>query len=641
MGGQSQQTFCFGPDSDLANDREIVVDLFAGGGGASLGISQALGVPPDVAVNHDDDAIAMHYANHPRTRHYCESVWNVDPIEATEGRPVGLLWTSPDCTHFSRARGGKPVKKHIRGLAWVTLRWAAAVKPRVIMLENVIEFEQWGPMTRKHGRSNHPQPRKDRRFATFKRWYNQLTDLEYDVDYRELVAADYGAPTTRKRLFLIARRDGQPIVWPKKTHVPAKSLRVFVRDDPRRQRTAADIVDFSLPCPSVFMSKSEAAEYTKRTSTRLIRPLAGNTMKRIANGLRKYVVENPSPFLIKVNHAYEQFRGQALDNPLQTITSKLGWGLVQPFITSSAYSKTTGRGKYIYGLEQPLRTITSTNDKVLIQPYVLRQFGQSIGSAIRSPVGTVTAGVNKTALIAPSLIQTGYGERKGQSPRSLDLTAPLGTVVAGGCKHAVITPYLSSYYAGIRGDGCRGRGMRSGVPTIPTENRFAVIYPWLVRNWGGMTGQTINSPYPTITTKGCQDTVATAFLQKMYGTCRHGVEMSEPVPTITGGGNHLAEVRVFLREYGMDSEIVIDGQPYEIVDIGMRMLTPRELYRAQGFPDTYRIDVGQNGKPLSKSAQVAKCGNSVPPPVVRALVESNLRLQTVSELEGNLMEVAS
>ena len=253
--------------------KEIIVDNFAGGGGASTGIEMATGYSVDIAINHDPDAIRMHMANHPSTKHYCESVWDVDPIKVCKGYPVGLAWFSPDCKHFSKAKGGKPKDKNIRGLAWVALRWAGKVKPRVIMLENVEEFKTWGPLNRRH------RPIKAKQGTTYKKFLSQLKDLGYEIETRELVAADYGAPTTRKRFFLIARCDGKKIVWPEPTHAPRDSIKVAAGEK-EPYVSASDIIDWSIPCPSIFERK---------------KPLAENTMRRIARGLQKYVFDNPDP----------------------------------------------------------------------------------------------------------------------------------------------------------------------------------------------------------------------------------------------------------------------------------------------------------------------------------------------------------
>ena len=392
---------------------ELIVDNFAGGGGASTGIELATGYSVDIAINHDPEAIKMHKANHPNTKHYCENVWTVDPVKACGGHPVGLAWFSPDCKHFSKAKGGKPKDKNIRGLAWVACRWAGLVRPRVIMLENVEEFKTWGPLNRKH------HPIKSKQGKTFEKFVQQLTDLGYEVQFRELIAADYGAPTMRKRFFMIARCDGKPIVWPEPTHAPADSeavkaglLKPYVG--------AYTQLDFSLPCPSIFDTSEEIKE---KYGIRAVRPLAQKTMDRIARGLKKFVLENPEPFIIQCNHGGER-RPNDIREPMPTITGKHGYGIVEP------------------------------------------------------------------------------------------------------------------------------------LDTVTTKDRFGLV--------------------------------------------------------------------------------TIEGVDYRIVDIGLRMLEPKELYGCQGFPDDYIIDHDYTGKKYPRSEQVRRCGNAVCPPIPAALVKANLPELCVAKRTGNM-----
>lgn len=538
-------------------NHELIIDNFAGGGGASCGIELALGRHVDVAINHDPEAVAMHEANHPQTKHYCESVWDVDPLQVTQGRPVGLAWFSPDCKHFSKAKGGKPVEKKIRGLAWVVLRWAALVRPRVIILENVEEFKTWGPLTEQG------MPCPKRKGQTFRSFVRQLQEKGYAVETRELRACDYGAPTIRKRLFMIARCDGQPIAWPEPTHgapdtdgVKAKRLKPW--------RTAADCIDWSLPCPSIF----ERA-----------RPLAENTMKRIARGLKRYVLDASDPFIVKCNHTstktvYDCFRGSAIDEPLKTITASHGMGVVAPYLTEHANSSTQRN----FAADEPLRT----------------QCAQIKGGHF--------------ATIVPTLIQTGYGERQGQAPRAPGLDKPLGTVVASGTKHAVVGAFLAKHFGG---------------------------------NYTG-PGADLAEPAHTVTATDHHALVASSMV-KLRGTSA-AASAAEPLHTISAGGTHHAEVRAFLVKYysegGQDQDcrepmhtiptkdrlglVTVAGQEYQIADIGMRMLEPHELYAAQGFPSTYIIAPVLNGKRLPKHAQVRMCGNSVCPPLAKALVAANV-----------------
>ncbi len=520
---------------------EIIVDNFAGGGGASTGIELAAGRPVTIAINHDPDAILMHKTNHPYTAHYQASVWDIDPREVCQGRPVGLAWFSPDCKHFSKAKGGKPVDKNVRGLAWIVLRWAGTVAPRVIMLENVEEFQTWGPVRR--GR-----PIKSRAGQTFRRFIDQLEGLGYAVEWRELVAADYGAPTTRKRFFLIARRDGRPIVWPEPPHAPAGSREVL-EGRKKPWRSAAEIIDWRLPCPSIFDTRKEIREKYGLSAQRPLRP---NTMRRIMRGVDKFSIKASEPFLVVVNHA-GGFRGQDVHEPLQTITAKHGYGVAAPVMIQ-------------YHTEQ--------SEKV------------------------------------------------------------------------------------------RGQGVTEPIMTIDASNRYGLAAASLVKYYGNdQHGQKISAPLHTVTAKD-REGLTIAHMVKMKGT-NLGGSMLEPVQTITAGGGHFGvvtttvvkaesdadlqhwpEIRELLNTYcGYDlgSEDVIlfqiDGTSYFMADIGLRMLTPRELYSANGFPPDYIIDRDYKGNSYGKSKQVARCGNAVPPPFAAALVRANLpewcgaEIRTMEELE--------
>lgn len=568
---------------------EIIVDNFAGGGGASTGIEMALGRCVDVAINHDAEAIAMHSMNHPQTRHYCESVWDVDPLEVTHGRPVGLGWFSPDCKHFSKAKGGKPREKRIRGLAWVVLRWAALVRPRVIMLENVEEFRTWGPLLE----SGQPCPL--RKGKTFRSFIHQLQEKGYRVEHRELRACDYGAPTIRKRLFLIARCDGQPIVWPSPTHgAPTSPDVVAGRLQP--WHTAADCIDWSIPCPSIF----ERA-----------RPLAEATMKRIARGIRRYVLDSADPFIVKCNHTssrtvYDCFRGSGIHEPLKTVTASHGMAVVAPYLTEHANGSTQRN----FPADEPLRT----------------QCAEVKGGHF--------------AVVAPTLIQVGYGEREGQAPRALDLARPLGTVTAQGGKHALVSAFMAKHYGG--GYAGAGAPLQGPAHTITTSDHHALVTAQLMTNTTGHAGGVADAPIPTLTT-GNQHAMVTSHLVKLRGECT-GSAASEPVATVTAGGTHVGEVRAFLVKYygqgGQDQSaadpmhtiptkdrlglVTVAGQEYQIADIGMRMLEPHELYAAQGFPQDYIIAPTIDDRRLPKHAQVRMCGNSVCPPLAAALVRANL-----------------
>ncbi len=569
---------------------ELIVDNFAGGGGASTGLERAFGRPVDIAINHDPEALAMHAANHPRTKHFCESVFDVDPVEITGNQPVGLVWLSPDCKHFSKAKGGKPVSKKIRGLAWIALRWAATVKPRVIMLENVEEFVTWGPL----GADGRPCPKN--RGRTFRSFVNALERHGYRVEYRELRGCDFGAPTIRKRLFLVARRDGLPIVWPTPTHGDPKSAAVRAGTLQPWRTAGTDVIDWSIPCPSIF----ERA-----------RPLKDATLRRIARGIMKFVLNSNDPFIVSYYSDETRFRGAPVD--------------------------------------EPLGTTTTANRFAVCVPHITKFRANSIGSAADAPLHTVTAGgdcarpagaAHAMGVVAATLIQTGYGERPGQAPRVPGLDKPLGTIVAGAAKHAAVTAFLAKHYGGVT-------GTRVDVPagTVTTTDHHAVVTAQLV-GCGGRAGQSrprdASEPTATLTSKA-DTTVAVSHLVKLRGTCRDGAPADEPLHTISAGGTHHAEVRAFLiKYYGEGGQwqdareplhtiptrdriglVTIHGEDYAIVDIGMRMLTPRELARAQGFPDSYVLDPVVNGKPLSKSAQVRMIGNSVCPDVATALIRAN------------------
>lgn len=460
---------------------ELIVDNFAGGGGASTGIEMATGYSVDIAINHDPEAIKMHKANHPNTKHYCENVWTVDPVKACKGHPVALAWFSPDCKHFSKAKGGKPKDKNIRGLAWVACRWAGLVRPRVIMLENVEEFKTWGPLNRRH------HPIKSRQGKTFEKFVQQLTDLGYEVQFKELVAADYGAPTMRKRFFMIARCDGNPIVWPEPTHAPAGSeavkaglLKPYVG--------AYTQLDFSLPYPSIFDTSEEIKE---KYGIRAVRPLAQKTMDRIARGFIKFVLNNPKPFIVRHNQ-------QCLISPT----------LIQ---YHSETSKDGVRGQTI---EDPIMTVDSSNRYGLVTSFLSKFYKTGIGQDIREPLGTVTAN-------------------------------------AGG-------------------------------------GHFGEVRAFLIKYYGDATGQDIEKPLDTVTTKD---------------------------------------------RFGL---VTIKGVDYQIVDIGLRMLEPRELYGCQGFPDDYIIDHDYTGKIYPRSEQVRRCGNAVCPPIPAALVRANLSELCVAERMPNM-----
>ena len=496
----------------------LIIDLFAGGGGASEGIRLALGRDPDIAINHSPDAIAMHAMNHPGTHHLCQDVWRVPPLFATQGRAVDLLWASPDCKDFSKAKGGKPRSGKIRDLAWVVVDWARKTKPAVIILENVEEFRGWGPLDQKDRRIKELEGR------TFERWVRSLRGLGYRVDWRELRACDFGAPTIRKRLFLVARRDGLPIIWPEPSHGPG--LLPF--------RSAAECIDWSLPCPSIFLDRKGAARLRKETGIICRRPLAENTMRRIAKGTMKYVIKDPEPFIVSYygpKTAGVEFRGQNLIDPIKTQTCENRHGLVMPYIVKANHGYEYFRGQ---PAGAPLQTITAgANGFGLAAAHLVRYFGRSVGQDPGEPAPTATAGSGgKTGLVTSHLVKF-KGSNIGQGVRE-----PLQTITAGGRHFGEVRAFLLKYY----GQGC---------------------------------GQSLKDPAHTLTSK-------------------------ERLGLVTVRGEH-----------------------YAIADIGMRMLSSRELFTAQGFPKSYVIDRVADDRKLSKAAQVSLVGNSVSPPNAAVLVAAN------------------
>lgn len=554
---------------------ELLVDNFAGGGGASTGIELATGYSVDIAINHDPEAIRMHKANHPNTKHYCENVWAVDPVKACGGHPVALAWFSPDCKHFSKAKGGKPKDKNIRGLAWVACRWAGLVRPRVIMLENVEEFKTWGPLGRRH------HPIKSKQGETFRKFVQQLTDLGYEVEFRELVAADYGAPTMRKRFFMIARCDGKPIVWPEPTHAPADSddvkaglLKPYVG--------AYTQLDFSLPCPSIFDTSEEIKE---KYGIRAVRPLAPKTMERIARGLKKFVLDNPEPFIVPIG-----------------------------------YGERKGQAPRVHDIEKPLPTIVGSGKHYLCEPTLAPYMGTNTtnhpGGNCKDPIHTITTG-NQHCLISPTLIQyhseTAQGEVRGQT-----IEDPIMTV-DGSNRYGLVTSFIQKYYGGnYQGNGS---DIKEPLHTITTLERNAMCAVNLIQMNNHCDGRDVKEPIPTITAGDGHFGEVRAFLIKYYGQGT-GQDIKAPLDTVT------AQDR-----FGL---VTINGVDYQIVDIGLRMLEPRELYGCQGFPDDYIIDHDYTGKTYPRSEQVRRCGNAVCPPIPAALVRANLPELCVAERTPNM-----
>ncbi|RFP32440.1 DNA cytosine methyltransferase [Duganella sp. BJB476] len=717
---------------------ELIIDNFAGGGGTSTGLEEAFGRPVDIAINHDPEALALHAVNHPHTRHLCESVWDVDPIKVTNNQPVGLVWLSPDCKHFSKAKGGTPVAKNIRGLAWVTLRWAAKCKPRVIMLENVEEFKTWGPLLVDAEGNFRPDPAK--KGKTFESFLRQLRGHGYKVDHKELRASDYDTPTIRKRFFLVARRDGLPIRWPAPTNGAPTSAGVLA-GNLAPWRTAAECIDWSIRCPSIFERK---------------RPLAEATMRRIAKGIMRYVVDSAAPFIVGQGGPIYSGKPVSSAQPFGTLTTENHRAVVVPSIVPVTHQG----GDRSESVNEPFRTITSAQrgEKALatatLVPVISCNCGETFQGALDMPCpkcGEITSGhvsyvEREKALAVATMVQTGYGERDGQAPRALDIEKPLGTVVAGASKAALVTAFLNEHANGSnqrvmpaneplrticaqvkgghfsavsatlvgvggRAGESRPRGADEPAATITAKGDTALVTAHITKFRTGATGSDMNLPVPTITAgpkenpagaphalgivtanlvhmghgegtaggkrfshgirdveqplntvtaSGVPGAIVTSSLVKLRGTSSTA-SMDEPLHTVSAGGQHHAEVRAFLvKYYGTDQDprleeplhtvttkdryglVTIQGVDYVIVDIGLRMLEPAELYRAQGFPADYVIREIPDPKllfvdghqaegnpldlprvPLTKSAQVRMCGNSVCPPMARALIHAN------------------
>lgn len=581
----------------------FTTDSFAGWGGASLGIKIATGRSPHVAINHNDVAIAMHTVNCPDTTHYCESVYDVDPVKACGGRTPDVAWFSPDCTHHSRAKGDTPKDNALRGLAGIVPTWVRAfheaglLPPRLIVVENVPEFEFWGPL------GADGKPLKSKRGETFKAWIQELKDLGYKVDFKRLRAHLYGTPTSRERLFIIARADGFAPVWPRPSHGERGNgfgLPAF--------RTAADCIGWHIPALSIFATKAEAKAFAKQYHCGIPkRPLAPKTLARIAKGLQRFVIDNPKPFYMPVSHGEHrdgQGRVYDIDEPMRTVTAahRGEYGVVEPLIASIDNQSNVDGG--IHSAATPLRTATTKN-----------RFG----------------------IVAPLLVQTGQGERASsaarptaQEPRALDIEKPLTTIVGCGRRQALAELFLEQASEG----------------TLPTTKAEWVA--WVARNFGDRAtggwagGERADGPLSTVTARDHHSLVATSIV-KLKGSCADGQRADEPLDSVCAQGTHFAEVRAFLTKYygtggaaNIDAPldtatakarfgiVTIEGNDYQIVDITFRMLTPRELARCQGFPDTYVLDVDGAGRHLTLEEQVRLVGNSVPPPVAAAIVTANV-----------------
>ncbi|WP_458068693.1 DNA cytosine methyltransferase [Rhodanobacter sp. BL-MT-08] len=671
---------------------EIVIDLFAGGGGASEALKQALGRDPDLAYNHDKLAVGMHAANHPFTIHKREDIWVADPCREVGLRPVGWFHASPDCTHFSQAKGGQPRSRATRSLSWVVLKWAGKLKrtgnaPRIISLENVEQILKWGPLIAKRCKVTgrvlkldgtvaaagervpvwNQQLVPDKRYAgrTWLQFVAALRALGYAVEWRKLVASDYGAGTSRKRLFMVARNDVATIPWPAPTHGKVPGLLPLV--------TAADCIDWSVPCPSIFTRKKE---------------LAPATMRRIAKGLKRYVIDANEPFIVPLTHHGER-RQHPASEPLPTITGANRGELAAvsptlvPFVTEHA----NGSAQRNFAADEPMRTQCATvkgGHFAVVAPTLvqaahgegkhdgIQRWGSGCNT-VESTLGTITASGGH-AVAAATLVQTGYGEREGQAPRSLDIEKPIGTVVGGGVKHAIAAAHLVKF----RGDS-QGSSAAAPMPTITSgagasrpagaAHAMGVMTAFLEQANGGYyngAGNDLRDPAPTICGTGSQQRLVTAHMAKLRGTSS-AADAAEPLHTVSAGGEHHAVVECTLSEqyeagalrvaaflikyygtaHGVDLTepldaittrdrlalvtVVIQGTPYVIVDIGLRMLRREELFRAQGFPPDYIIDRTADGKPLSISASVRMVGNSVSPPPLFAIARANLDYAETSE----------
>lgn len=579
---------------------EIIVDSFAGGGGASTGIELATGRVVSIAINHDKDAILMHRTNHPFTEHIQASVWDVDPKEVCKGRPVGLLWASPDCKHFSKAKGSALVDRNIRGLAWIVLRWAATVRPRVIMLENVEEFVTWGPVRK-------GKPVKKLSGTTFKKWKNQLLALGYAVEHKELVAADYGAPTSRKRFVLVARCDGRPIVWPERTHAPANSPEVK-SGKLKPWRSAAEIIDWSLPMYSVFDTKEQIK---RKYGVTAVRPLADATMRRIIRGVDKFTIKSGKPFIIPTG--YGERAGQAprvhdIDTPLSTVVSTVKQNVCDPVISPFIH-----HGKFQNGpqdIQNPLTTITAVGAHELAAANIVSYHAEQGENArtvdVRTPLPTIDAS-NRFGLTTAQLVEY-YGNATPP-----DLTEPMRTVTSHD-REGLLSCHLDKYFSGGY-SGC-GNSMEEPLTTITHEPRHSLVAAHIAEFKGNDKGQSMRDPLRTITASAGEFAAVKTVIERY--TDGRDMGYWPEIRTLLNKycGYQLAENEVVL--------LILNGSPYYIRDILLRMLAPRELYNAMGFPPDYIIDRDYTGHEYGKAKQVARCGNAVCPPLATAVVRANM-----------------
>lgn len=571
--------------TNITNDN-LIIDCFAGGGGASVGIEMALGRSVDIAINHDPQAILMHKTNHRNTLHLTEDIFKLDLQKYVKGRHVSLLWASPDCRSFSKAKGGQPKSKGVRMLPWAVYKHARAILPDVIIMENVEEIQQWGPL------DENGHPIKEKMGEEYNRFITAMKSLGYAFDSRELVAADYGAPTIRKRWYAVFRRDGLPIVWPEPTHSKTGE------DGKQKWVPVSTVLDFTNLGQSIFGRK---------------KPLAENTLKRIARGLRKFVIEAENPFIVCVNHGGDTFRGQSVKDPLHTITAKHGYGIVN----------------------------------TMAIPFVDKAFGgnyRGSGSGAKEPVSTITT-VDHNRLITPFMTPIGYGERKGQKPRVNSVEEPASTIVSS-CKQYMTAPYIIQYHNKKGDKDVRGQSVNTPLQTVDTSNRYAEIAVFLSKFYKSGTGQTVTEPLHTITTSAGhfgQISVLTVPYEKLIEngvdeeTAQKCTWVSEFIIEYYGQGtgqpvNEPLHTVVSRDRFAL---ITVLGQEYAIVDIFLRMLTPEELKLAQGFPKDYIIDRDYQWHDYPKSEQVKRIGNSVVPIMAQAMVNANCGYLKEGERQPN------
>ena len=628
---------------------EIIVDNFAGGGGASTGMELATGRPVAIAINHDPAAILLHKTNHPFAEHLQASVWDVDPVKVCRGRPVGLAWFSPDCKHFSKAKGKALLDRNIRGLAWIVLRWAAKVRPRVIMLENVEEFQTWGPVRK-------GKPVKKKAGQTFQKWKRQLSDLGYVIEHRELVAADYGAPTTRKRFCLVARCDGQPIVWPEPTHGP-RDCEAVRAGKLKPWRSAAEIIDWSVPGYSIFATKQEIWD---TYGVKAVRPLANNTMRRIIRGVDKFTIRSGSPFIVECNHSGDGHT-RSTEEPVNTVTRKYTGGVCEPMLVPHTFSNTGGSVGADVG--SPVNTIRTAGGQILaeakLNPWI-KYTDEYDWKADERLLKQMAKEDEEDEICAANLMSIGH---TGGGDRIRDVREPVPTTVTK-AEACCVAANLIQYHT-EQSEKVRGQGMGDPMMTVDSSNRYGLTCANLVEYYGNGNPLDVSEPLHTVTSHD-REAVVSVHIQKYFSGVT-GAEAIEPLPTVcakSGSGGfarccavlvkadgrnlgHWPKIRELLNThcgYHLANDdlilLMIGGVWYFIADITLRMLMPRELYNAMGFPLDYIIDHDWTGREYKKSDQVARCGNAVCPPLAEALVRANMpewcgaKIDSMAQLES-------